>query len=140
MSKACCADMRRAMRAAVIYGAVWVACLALYWGSLATGGIGGGAIMGYTALVLYIVLPVASAASAALIGRSRDLGRWRLVAPFASAALYCLFIEATFGLSTALGLTNIASADATSLIFGFAPAALGFGIGWACSGCSSANS
>ena len=30
--------------AMLIYGAVWLACLALYWGSLATGALGGGAL------------------------------------------------------------------------------------------------
>ncbi|MEF2672090.1 MULTISPECIES: hypothetical protein [Coriobacteriia] len=47
MNKALNVGVRRAIRtAAALYGAVWLACLALYWGSLATGGLGGGVIMG----------------------------------------------------------------------------------------------
>lgn len=42
MNKALNVGVRRAIRTA----AVWLACLALYWGSLATGGLGGGVIMG----------------------------------------------------------------------------------------------
>lgn len=75
MNKAINAGERRAIRtAAALYGAVWLACLALYWGSLATGGLGGGAIMGYTLLVLYVVLPVAGAVASFLVGRARGLG------------------------------------------------------------------
>ena len=39
---------------------------------------------------------------------------------------------ATFDLSTALGLTNIATADAFVVVLGFVPAALGLGTGWLC--------
>ena len=38
-------EKRRLIKPAIIYGVVWLACLALYWGSLATGALGGG-IMG----------------------------------------------------------------------------------------------
>ena len=123
---------RRVLRAAAIYGIAWLACLVLYWGSLASGGIAGGMIMGYTLLVLYGALPAISAISAFFIGRVCSFGKWRLAAPFALATLYELFIMATFDLSTALGLTNIATADAFVLALGFAPAALGLGTGWLC--------
>ena len=65
-------EKRRLIKPAIIYGAVWLACLALYWGSLATGGLGGG-IMGYVILALYIALPIAGIVSAFLIGRVADL-------------------------------------------------------------------
>ena len=82
--------------AMLIYGAVWFACLALYWGSLATGALGGGGIMGYVILALHIVLPIAGIVSAFLIGRVADLGWWRLAALIAIAVLYVLHTVATF--------------------------------------------
>ena len=87
-------------------------------------------IMGYTLLVFYIVLPIASFVSSALIGGVASLGLIRLFAPIAFAALYCLFSVATFGLSTALGLTNIDAAEGIALILGFIPAAVGLAAGW----------
>ena len=50
-------EKRRLIKPAIIYGVVWLACLVLYWGSLATGTLGGGGIMGYVILALYIALP-----------------------------------------------------------------------------------
>jgi len=111
MREALNAGVRRAIRmAGMLYGAVWLACLALYWGSLATGGLGGGVIMDYTLFVLYVVLPVAGVVASFLVGHARGLGGWRLLSPLASAALYHIFTGVTFGLSTALGLINIAPA------------------------------
>ena len=75
MREALNAGVRRAIRmAGMLYGAVWLACLALYWGSLATGGLGGGAIMDYTLFVLYVVLPVAGVVASFLAGHARGLG------------------------------------------------------------------
>lgn len=75
MREALNAGVRRAIRmAGMLYGAVWLACLALYWGSLATGGLGGGAIMDYTLFVLYVVLPVAGVVASFLVGHARGLG------------------------------------------------------------------
>lgn len=117
MREALNAGVRRAIRmAGMLYGAVWLACLALYWGSLATGGLGGGAIMDYTLFVLYVVLPVAGVVASFLVGHARGLGGgWRLLSPLASAALYHIFTGVTFGLSTALGLVNIAPAAAPTV-------------------------
>ena len=120
---------KRLIKATLIYGVTWLACLVLYWGSLATGALGGG-IMGYTILSLYIALPIAGIVSAFLIGRMTEL-RWRrLAAPVAIDALHALFIAATFGLSNALGLTNIAAADLSAFAYGLAPAMVGLAIGW----------
>lgn len=86
--------------------------------------------MGYTILSLYIALPIAGIVSAFLIGRMTEL-RWRrLAAPVAIDALHALFIAATFGLSNALGLTNIAAADLSAFAYGLAPAMVGLAIGW----------
>lgn len=65
---------KRLVRAAIVYSVVWLACLALYWGSLATGALGGGGIMGYVILTLHIALPIAGAVTAFLIGRITGLG------------------------------------------------------------------
>ncbi len=126
-------SVRHAIRnVAVVYGVVWLACLVLYWGSLAFGGLSGGTIMGYMLLVLYVALPVAGSVASFLIGRSRCFGGWRFLAPFASAVLYLIFIGVTFDLSTALGLTNIAPADvrlaACVLAFSFLGLAIGMGV------------
>ena len=85
--------------------------------------------MGYTILALYVALPVAGFVSALLVGRVAELGWLRLVAPVAIAVLYVLHMVATFGLSTALGLTNIAATDLAALAYGLIPAAIGLGIG-----------
>ena len=115
--------------AAVSYGATWLSCLALYWGGLAAGGLGGGAIMTYTILVLYVVLPLSGALASLLVGRTRSLGGRRFLAPLASTTLYLIFTAATFGLSTALGLTNIAPAGAPTAVFAFACSFLGLFVG-----------
>ena len=121
---------KRLVRAAIVYGAVWLACLAFYWGSLATGALGGGGIMGYVILALGIALPIAGVVTAFLVGRVADLGWWRLAALIAIAVLYVLHTVATFSLSNALGLTNIAPADLAAFMYGLIPAAIGLAIGW----------
>ncbi len=123
-------EKRRLIKPAIIYGAVWLACLVLYWGSLATGELGGG-IMGYAILALYIALPIAGIVSAFLIGRVADLGWWRLAALIAIAVLYVLHTVATFSLSNALGFTNIAPADLAVFMYGLIPAAIGLAVGCA---------
>lgn len=122
---------KRLTRAAIVYGAVWLACLALYWVFLATGALGGGGIMGYIILTLHIALPIAGVVAAFLVGRMAELGWRRLAAPVAIAILYVLHSAATFSLSNALGLTNIASADLVTFMYGLIPAAIGLAIGWA---------
>ena len=124
-------EKRHLVKPAIIYGVVWFACLALYWGSLATGALGGGGIMGYVILALHIVLPIAGIVSAFLIGRVADLGWWRLAALIAIAVLYVLHTVATFSLSNVLGLTNIAPADLAVFLYGLIPAAIGLAIGCA---------
>ena len=123
-------EKRHLVKPAIIYGVVWFACLALYWGSLATGALGGG-IMGYVILALHIVLPIADIVSAFLIGRVADLGWWRLAALIAIAVLYVLHTVATFSLSNALGFTNIAPADLATFMYGLIHAAIGLAVGCA---------
>ena len=124
-------EKRRLIKPAIIYGVVWLACLVLYWGSLATGELGGGSIMGYVILALYIALPIAGIVSAFLIGRVADLGWWRLAALIAIAVLYVLHTVATFSLSNTLGFTNIAPADLAVFMYGLIPAAIGLAVGCA---------
>lgn len=123
-------EKRRLIKPAIIYGAVWLACLVLYWGSLATGALGGGGIMGYVILTFHVALPVAGVVAAFMVGRTPMLGWRRLAAPVAIAVLYVLHSAATFSLSNALGLTNIAPADLAALVYGFVPAAIGLAAGW----------
>lgn len=122
---------KRLTRAAIVYGAVWLACLALYWGSLATGALGGGGIMGYIILTFHIALPIAGVVATFLVGRMAELGWRRLAAPVAIAILYVLHSAATFSLSNALGLTNIAPADLATFMYGLIPAAIGLAVGCA---------
>ena len=124
-------EKRRLIKPAIIYGAVWLACLVLYWGSLVTGGLGGGGIMGYTILALHVALPIAGIVSAFLIGRVADLGWWRLAILIAIAILYVLHTVATFSLSNALGFTNIAPADLAVFMYVLIPAAIGLAVGCA---------
>ena len=121
---------KRLTRPAIIYGAVWIACHALYWGSLATGTLGGGGIMGYVILTFHIAMPVAGIAAALPAGRVAELGWWRLAAPVAIATLYVIHSAATFSLSNDLDLTNIAPADLDTFMYGLVPAAIGLAIGW----------
>lgn len=86
--------------------------------------------MGYTLVALYLALPLSSAIASFFIGRESGFGRRRLLAPIAACLFYACFTVATFSLSTALGLANIASPNFTALVFGFIPAALGLVIGW----------
>ena len=124
-------EKRRLIKPAIIYAVVWLACLVLYWGSLATGALGGGGIMGYVILALYIALPIAGIVSVFLIGRVADLGWWRLAALIAIAVLCVLHTVATFSLSNALGLTNIAPADLATFMYGLIHAAIGLAVGCA---------
>lgn len=120
----------RAMRAsALIYGVPWLACIAFFWGSLATGGFGGGAIMGYSLFVLYVILPVAGGIASFVVGRARSIGGCRFFAPIAFAALYLIFTYVTFGLSTAIGLANIAPENISGVSFVLAFAFLGLAVG-----------
>ena len=122
---------KRLTWAAIVYGAVWLACLALYWVSLATGALSGGGIMGYIILTFHIALPIAGVVAAFLVGRMAELGWRRLAAPVAIAILYVLHSAATFSLSNALGLTNIAPADLATFMYGLIPAAIGLAVGCA---------
>ena len=122
---------KRLTRAAIVYGAVWLACLALYWGSLATGALGGGGIMGYIILTFHLALPIAGVVATFLVGRMAELGWRRLAAPVAIAILYVLHSASTFSLSNALGLTNIAPADLATFMYGLIPAAIGLAVGCA---------
>ncbi|MGQ5425807.1 hypothetical protein ACULPM_02045 [Thermophilibacter sp. ZX-H3] len=122
---------KRLTRAAIVYGAVWLACLALYWGSLATGALGGGGIMGYIILTFHLALPIAGVVATFLVGRMAQLGWRRLAAPVAIAILYVLHSASTFSLSNALGLTNIAPADLATFMYGLIPAAIGLAVGCA---------
>lgn len=124
-------EKRRLIMPAIVYGVVWLACLVLYWGSLATGALDGGGIMGYVILALYIALPIAGIVSAFLIGRVADLGWWRLAALIAIAVLYVLHTVATFSLSNTLGFTNIAPADLAVFMYGLILAAIGLAVGCA---------
>lgn len=124
-------EKRRLIMPAIVYGVVWLACLVLYWGSLVTGALDGGGIMGYVILALYIALPIAGIVSAFLIGRVADLGWWRLAALIAIAVLYVLHTVATFSLSNTLGFTNIAPADLAVFMYGLIPAAIGLAVGCA---------
>lgn len=124
-------EKRRLIKPAIIYGVVWLACLVLYWGGLATGALGGGGIMGYVILALYIALPIGGVVAAFLVGRVAELGWWRLVALIAIAILYVLHTVATFSLSNALGLTNIAPADLAVFMYGLISAAAGLAVGCA---------
>ena len=122
---------KRLTRAAIVYGSVWLACLALYWVSLATGALGGGGIMGYVILTFHVALPVVGVVAAFMVGRTAGLGWWRLAAPVAIAVLYVLHSAATFSLSNALGLTNIAPAGLATFMYGLVPAAIGLAVGCA---------
>ena len=122
---------KRLVKAALVYGAVWLACLALYWASLATGALGGGGIMGYVILTFHVALPIAGVVAAFLVGRAAELGWRRLAAPVVIAALYVLHTVATFSLSNVLDLTNIAAADLVTFLYGLIPAAIGLAIGYA---------
>lgn len=125
-----CVAKRSVTAAVAVYAAVWLGCFALYWASLLAGALDGGAIAGYTLLVLYVFLPAAGIVSSFLVGRAGDLGWRRLVAPLAACVLYPLFIMVTFGLSTELGLVNIANADLFAAVCGLVSSALGLAIGW----------
>ena len=124
-------EKRRLIKPVIIYGVAWTACLVLYWGSLATGALGGGGIMGYVILALGIALPIAGVVGAFLIGRAAELGWWRLTAPAAIAVLYMLHTVATFSLSNALGFTNIAPGDLAVFMYGLIPAVIGLAVGCA---------
>lgn len=84
MAEKRCVAKRSLIAAVVAYAAIWLACFVLCWTSLLTGALDGGAIAGYTLLVLYILLPAASVISSFLVGCVSDFGWWRLVAPLAA--------------------------------------------------------
>ena len=113
-------------------GSPGLPALSLFWGAWQAAASRAGMIMG-----LYAAGALRRAArdqrDFGIFHRSR-LQLWKMAACRAVRAryLYELFIMATFDLSTALGLTNIATADAFALALDFAPAALGLGTGWLC--------
>ncbi len=54
--------MKRLTRAAILYGATWLACLALYWGGLATGAL---------ATFMYGLVPAAARLAVGWISQPR---------------------------------------------------------------------
>lgn len=116
MREALNAGVRRAIRmAGMLYGAVWLACLALYWGASRPGA--SGAVRSWTTRCSCSTSSCPSPGSSRRFwpGTPVALGGWRLLFPLVSAALYHIFTGVTFGLSTSLGLVNIAPAAAPTV-------------------------
>lgn len=114
--------------AAIIYLLLWLACILWFWLGMPFSGAG---IFAYTLLVYYITLPAASTIACALAGWRTELGKMRLLAPFAGALLYVVALLLTFSLSTALGLANIAPVGLAAFLTGLAPGMIGLACGWA---------
>lgn len=110
---------------AAIYSAVWLFCVAWFW----LGADGGGWIMAYTILAHMVLVPLAALVSAFLLAWGRPLGGWFWGAVILYGALNLGAVAATFTLSTALGLTNIASPDAPILLLELLPGAAGLCLG-----------
>ena len=112
----------------IVYLLLWLACILWFWLSIP---LSDGGIFSYTLPVYYFTLPSAAAVVSALAGWRRELGRARLLVPFAGALLYVAALLLTFSLSSALGIANIAPVDLAAFLMGLAPGAIGLACGWA---------
>ena len=114
---------------AAVYAAIWVACVTWYWLGVIGSTSGGSAIFAYILVTHYVALPAAAFAIGVVVGWRRDLGRMRYAIALPLAIAYALAPIATFSISNALGLSNIAESDLMALVVGLAPAVLGLALG-----------
>ena len=109
----------------IIYTAVWVLCVLLYW-LFAFGYDGWSWFDTYNLMTFYIILPLATLTSAFFTEMKRDLGEWRLVVIAGHSIMYAAAEWATYALSTAVGMTKIGSPTWFAFIPGLFLSTVGF--------------
>lgn len=109
-----------------VYLTVWLFCVGWFW----LGRGGGGWIMAYTILAHMVLVPLAALASSFLLARERPLKGWFWGALVLYGVLNVGAIAATFTLSTAIGVTKMASIDALVCLLELVPGAVGLSLGW----------
>lgn len=104
------------------YVLVWLVCVLMFW-------LGAGSdAMGYSILVLYLILPVCAILFSVPIGRSCGR-RIRLLAPFFFGFLYMLAPYATFSLANTAAFRTYHSLKPGGLLAGAACSAAGMLLG-----------
>ena len=111
--------------AQIVYAVAWLFCVAWFW----LGNDGGGWIMAYTILSFFLLLPLTSLVSAFLMARRELFGIRVVLTSLLLGVLNLLAMGATFGLSTLLGVANLAAPDLAVVLLEMVPAILGMGLG-----------
>lgn len=109
---------------ALAYLVVWALLLALFWFGSAPDDA-----MGYALIAFYVVLPVATLVTSALVGADDTWGRARWLVIPALAVMFMLATYCTFDLANALAFDKVNLPDPGTLVPGAVLAALGFGLG-----------
>lgn len=110
-----------------LYLAIWALCLLSFWVPRWLGGSVDA--MGYSLLVLYLILPAVTVVLSVWVGRDRGWteARWLMLLFF--GAMYMLAPYATFSLANALCSGNRHLPELAAMLPGILCAALGMGIG-----------
>ncbi len=110
-----------------VYLAVWALCLLSFW---VTRWLGGSVdAMGYSLLVLYLILPAATLVLSVWVGRDRAYAETRWLMLLFFGAMYMLAPYATFSLANTLLSGNRHWPELTAMLPGILCAAAGMGIG-----------
>lgn len=109
------------------YLTVWALCLLSFW---VTRWLGGSVdAMGYSLLVFYLILPVATLVLSVWVGRDRAWAETRWLMLLFFGAMYMLAPYATFSLANTLHSGNRHLPEPGTMLPGILCAAAGIGIG-----------
>ena len=106
------------------YLVVWALLLALFWFGSAPDDA-----MGYALIAFYVVLPVATLVTSALVGVDPTWGRLRWLVIPAFGVMFMLATYCTFDLANALAFDKVNLPNPGELIPGLVMAAIGYGLG-----------
>lgn len=110
----------------MIYAAVWTLCVLLYWLFAFGSNHSWSWFDTYNLMTFYIILPLTTLATAFFIELKHEIGAWRCAVIAVHGIMYAAAEWATFALSTAVGMTKIASPTWFAFIPGMFLSAFGF--------------
>lgn len=111
-------------RLILVYCAVWLSSLVLFWCFT-----GAADAMGYSILVLWVLLPLTTFAVSLVIGKKNLWGSRNRLAPLILGFLYMLAGYATFPLANTLAFGRINLPDLGSWLWGALLSAAGLALG-----------
>lgn len=105
------------------YLVIWTLCVAAFW-------LGGRAdAMGYSILVLWLLLPLVTVILSVMVGKDSSWGKNRWLMLLFFAVFYMLAPYATFSLANTASFGNVHLPEAANALPGLVCSAVGMGIG-----------